>query len=541
MAVDPGEELDYDDVLVPEEDSGSGNSFREDMDLEPEPETGAVNSSPQEQLGGCSVEQLLANPQLQSLLNKMVNERIQREKAQMIGESSKSTVLTSTQQEQRVITPRNDHGKRQSVDHDKLRHSVERVGLIKSPSDTTIYVPALRKKDDRSDLMRDLEVTRLHEEVNQTNDIINKISNFVESVRQDDSARKKSITSEIVIPGQEEARGRTQKVVIEAEKFRAAIAQPSGRNDIIDSGISDQLLNLDLGGNAAIGNFMNERQVDIVEETQSLQPQVNVVPAVSHIGMGQTDDDFFHLTCHIDQTLQQKIEKGQYVDLDKLLPRDRLSCFDGQSTGAIGDENKFEWVQRDGGTFLMPAKRSSRITSFRKWEQAFRVYATIYCSENPNRSREIWQYISVINTAASSFVWDNVYSYDIIFRQLMEFNPARSWAVTYNQMWNLSMRDPLPNRGQKFVNNFGQSNFSGNNSHTQSNSKTGRKTLFAGRRTKSDYCWNFNKGIKCKWGKNCRFIEHCSYCDSSSHGVNTCPKLEKKDKDGNSDKKSAGN
>ena len=25
----------------------------------------------------------------------------------------------------------------------------------------------------------------------------------------------------------------------------------------------------------------------------------------------------------------------------------------------------------------------------------------------------------------------------------MEFNPSRSWAVTYNQMWNLSMTNPL--------------------------------------------------------------------------------------------------
>ena len=68
----------------------------------------------------------------------------------------------------------------------------------------------------------------------------------------------------------------------------------------------------------------------------------------------------------------------------------------------------------------------------------------IYCAANPQRSKEIWQYISVINTAASAYAWDNVYNYDITFRHLMAFNPGRSWAVTYNQMWNLSMQDPLP-------------------------------------------------------------------------------------------------
>ena len=30
----------------------------------------------------------------------------------------------------------------------------------------------------------------------------------------------------------------------------------------------------------------------------------------------------------------------------------------------------------------------------------------------------------------------------------MAFNPNHSWAVTYNQMWNLSMRDPIP-KGQR--------------------------------------------------------------------------------------------
>ena len=81
---------------------------------------------------------------------------------------------------------------------------------------------------------------------------------------------------------------------------------------------------------------------------------------------------------------------------------------------------------------------------FRHWEQAFRAYATIYCGANPKRSKEIWQYITVINTAATSYSLENVYNYDIMFRHLMAFNPQCSWAVTYNQMWNLSMKDPLP-------------------------------------------------------------------------------------------------
>ena len=49
------------------------------------------------------------------------------------------------------------------------------------------------------------------------------------------------------------------------------------------------------------------------------------------------------------------------------------------------------------------------------------------------------------------------------------------------------------------------------------------------RRNKSDYCWNFNKGVPCKFGAKCKFIERCKYCDSPSDGVNACFKLQKKE------------
>ena len=192
--------------------------------------------------------------------------------------------------------------------------------------------------------------------------------------------------------------------------------------------------------------------------------------------------------------------------------------------GFKGDENRLEWVQRDGGTYLVPAQRDNKIGSFWKWEQAFRAYATIYCGA------KIWQYITVINTAASSYMWENVYSYDITFRHLMAFNPHRSWAVTYNQMWNLSMRDPLPrnvtNRYGAGVTHYSGAGYVHNKNGNNGNSSNNPMQV---RRNKSDYCWNFNKGVPCKFGAKCKFIERCKYCDSPSHGVHSCFKLQKKE------------
>ena len=64
---------------------------------------------------------------------------------------------------------------------------------------------------------------------------------------------------------------------------------------------------------------------------------------------------------------------GEFVDLNKLLPKDRLAALNGNYT----EDSRMEWVQRKGGMFLVPAKRESRINGFRKWEQAFRLYASI--------------------------------------------------------------------------------------------------------------------------------------------------------------------
>ena len=110
----------------------------------------------------------------------------------------------------------------------------------------------------------------------------------------------------------------------------------------------------------------------------------------------------------------------------------------------------------------------------------------------------------------------------------MAFNPHRSWAVTYNQMWNLSMRDPIPkNTGSnKQTSSGGFNNYSfhrGNHSNNNNSVNAGSKE-----RTKPDYCWNFNKDIPCRFGKKCMFIERCSYCDSPSHPVINCAKLKQK-------------
>ena len=81
------------------------------------------------------------------------------------------------------------------------------------------------------------------------------------------------------------------------------------------------------------------------------------------------DDQFFHVTCHIEDSLRSKIEKGEYVDLEKLLPKQREKMV---------SDHKLDLVYHDGHSYFIPAPIENCINGIRKWEQAFRIYATIF-------------------------------------------------------------------------------------------------------------------------------------------------------------------
>ena len=507
--VEVDEELDYEDdvsvdgidedLSVPMDEPGinlsspkPGTSFENtDIDLAPQQRLneGVDGRLPLQKntdmvdLNCVSEEKLLSNPVLQRMMEKYFDERF------------------------KDIQQKNTTGRNK----------------IKSPSDTTIYAPALQKR--LTPQAQDFEISRggyepPNEQIganpqnfNMTNDGVvqrmqplidnmngksmlqqnnqysDQIDAFLGAVRADQNVGEQCQPqgSNRVDRGEtvemEQARSRAERTLLEAEKFKATV-EP-----------------LQTGNDKDLSHILN-------------------------IGSGVSDDDFFHLTCHIEPSLIHKIEKGEFVELEKLLPKDRFRNHK--------EEGRLEWVQRDGGTFLVLAQKDNKIGGFRRWEQAFRAYATIYCVANPHRAKEIWQYITVINTAASSYVWDNVYNYDITFRHLMAFNPQRSWAITYNQMWNLSMKDPIPRFNSKSGygsgSGFPHYNSSGTvlnrSNNTNSNTSTNPMQVM---RNKSDYCWNFNKGIPCKFGSKCKFIERCKYCDSPTHGVHACHKLQKKD------------
>ena len=305
------------------------DNFTDDDDEEDEVTIAPVGSNYVEEIPAEVIEQLKSNPVLKQYIGDVVKATINSVKKGKDNETDKQM-------------EKSDSVKRTEI---ALKYA------MKSPSDTTIYQPGLMKR------------------TNESNEIISKISNFVEKIRLETSKHNTAESRQIDAewenhkskdkgrendagPSTSSTRDAADRIILNAEQLKAKLQPPKGKS---------------LDYNRFLQNM-------------------------------DDDDEFFHVTGHINGNLRSKIAKGDFIDLELLLPKDRNNF--GLANG--NDDNRVELVSRDGHTYFKPIKEN-QITGLRRWEQAFRVYAAIYTKNNPERSGEIWQYIHTINLAASSF------------------------------------------------------------------------------------------------------------------------------------------
>ena len=235
------------------------------------------------------------------------------------------------------------------------------------------------------------------------------------------------------------------------------------------------------------------------------------------------DDEFFHIMSQIEPGLRLKIKKGEFVELEKLLPKDKSMGRSGQD-----DLNKqlYQLITQGTGNYLEPPiPRNGKISGIRKWDQAFRVYAAIYTHANPERASEIWQYIYVIHTAAAANPWENVYCYDINFRELMASKPWRNWGKTYTQDWNMAFNNNN-NSGHSSFHFQQNSGMGGSNNHNNNSNRNGSKSW------KDTCCWRYNKNRCKKTATDCMYEHRCTYCGIWNHGFFNCRKRQNKQNKG---------
>ena len=207
------------------------------------------------------------------------------------------------------------------------------------------------------------------------------------------------------------------------------------------------------------------------------------------------DDDYLLVASHVDLNMQHRIANGEYVDFAKLLIRDRVQ---------YENDNRMDIVCRSGQTYLVPAadRDALQVTSFSRWEQAFRVFSNVYTRYHPERAAELIEYNFLIHSASLSFQWENVYAYDRDFRLHLARHPERPWSLILQQAWSFRLKDRVQFQGGS------------SNSMQQGKNRSGRE---------KDTCWRFNKG-RCTYGSSCKFDHRCNNCNKFGHGAIYCRK-----------------
>ena len=345
---------------------------------------------------------------------------------------------------------------------------------VKSPSDTKIYMPALQHNLEKQDAVA-------------------KISNFVEGLRLSSQRRRSQTRS----PTPTRSHAQSRHCSDSRSSRERSVQRRRHSQTRSHSPQRDRKKTLAPARNLADKVITDAEQF----KANLIPPKGKSSPEVlgSTVNFIDTDDEFFHITCHIEPNLREKIERGDYIELERLLP------MEGNKVGSGEEERPIRLFERNGETYVAPSSKvNSKIASVHKWDQAFRIYAAIYSKAQPARAVEISQYVHMIHTAASSFIWSNVAYYDQTFRQLMTHNPARSRAKTYTQGWHLAMTDPIGTRPQV------------NDSSTR---VLGSST---GADWRDECCWHFN-GNRCRMGaSDCKFNHQCTYCGGWNHGSYNC-------------------
>ena len=387
--------------------------------------------------------------------------------------------------------------------------------LIKSPSDTTLYSPGLRRAN------VDTHVNLAAIANDNESDLIEKISNFVEHIRignrqsyargssqatgSGDNNKNTPLDKRRVehradrdkdISSPDRTQQATDQLLLQAEKFKARVEAPKGTYLASSSNNTGNLMPYD---------YDKLREKFITNE--GLGP---IDSEILFLRNFDQDDEFFHVTSQIDPSLKSKIERGEFIDLERLLPKDKF----GNRGHDELNKQLYQLITQGTNTYMSSSldQRGNRINNIRKWDQAFRVFAAIYTQANPSRAGEIWQYVYVIHTAATSNPWENVAYYDITFRELMASKPWRNWGKTYTQGWNMAFHNGSTH-GSAMVASTSSNRSSNSNGQGQN-----------GHSWKDDCCWRYNKN-KCKRTSNeCRYDHRCTHCAGWFHSWNNCRK-----------------
>lgn len=214
----------------------------------------------------------------------------------------------------------------------------------------------------------------------------------VDSDGSEDLARKQSMSDED-----------TDEFVKSLNSSLSVPPLVGGREDGRDSG--DQGRDGDKGrGRQELKDQRHQDEADrVIQELEANKADLAKPSGrwTRHLHSLVVDFEHFHLISHVDRKLRKQIQEGDFtIDFKRLVPRSRSRC---------KPDNRVQMIQRDGGTYFVPAENESKeILSYKTWELAYKVFMGIFLEKWPERSKELLQYSHVIQVASNTPPWENV-------------------------------------------------------------------------------------------------------------------------------------
>ena len=266
--------------------------------------------SPSESEGDVEAElkALKKDPKVRRILNILVDEKMEKQRRRRRARSKRARRSRSRSYRSRSCSRSRSRSRSRRPSRNRGTHktSKERNAQLKSPSDTTLYKQALRK-------LVEGKVTSPSNRINQNqsrkSSLVDQVSNFIAGVRagmeRDEVVRHRSRSASRWrersqtrdpprnanrrnedenqhddLPEVRQATELADQMVLDAEKFRATVNAPQ-------KGITE-------GG------------------TEYLSELINAVKKITD----NDDDDYFHVTSHLDKGLKLKIQAGDFVELE---------------------------------------------------------------------------------------------------------------------------------------------------------------------------------------------------------------------------------
>ena len=265
------------------------------------------------------------------------------------------------------------------------------------------------------------------------------------------------------------------------------------------------------------------------------------------------------------------IEKGEYVDFNKLKPK----SVDAKTRDQKENNVALEFASELEGYKFTKVQKDTVLT-FMQWMEAWNVFVQARLHFKPTEQYELFSYQKHITHLASQFRFLAVYAYDIDYRthvaaerQLSPEDRTVTWGLTHDELKAIHLgedrrlplarcfkcnetdhlankctntkskpQQPQQQQNQSFRSQqqpqaprqqqlHGQQR--SNNYNTRSNSNinnNGNNNTNSNNRNESNrsstYCNRFNSGELCFRGESCRYIHKCNRCDQANHAGANC-------------------